>query len=68
MHTQYDLDIFWGLLFTAVKLPLQQGYVKIVPHVSWKKDNREFMGLPHVFVSNYNEHKATTEPPTHLGG
>lgn len=36
VHAQYDLDIFRRLLFTAVKLSLQQGDVKVVPHVSWK--------------------------------
>lgn len=36
VHTQYDLDIFRRLLFTAVELSLQQGDVKVVPHVSWK--------------------------------
>lgn len=40
VHAQYDLNIFRGLLLTAVELPLQQGYVKIIPHVSCRGDNR----------------------------
>lgn len=40
MHTEYDLYILGGLLFTTVELSLLQGYIKIIPHVSWRKDNR----------------------------
>lgn len=35
VHAQYDLDILRRLFFTAVKLSLQQGDVKVVPHVTW---------------------------------
>lgn len=38
MHTQNDLYVFRGLLFTTVKLSLKQGYINIVPHVSWTEN------------------------------
>lgn len=50
MHAQYDLHILRRLFFTPIKLSLQQGDVKVVPHVSWK--------ISQVHAASTNDHLA----------
>lgn len=46
MHAQYDLDILRRLFFTTVELSLQQGDVKVVPHVSWEISTNSMFTRP----------------------
>lgn len=44
VHAENNLHVFRGLLFTSVKLSLKQGYVNIIPNISWRKNKRSLGG------------------------